>query len=255
MKQNGRMVEQSMRGFGLAAVGLASLFVGCASTHTTDHGKAVAAHQVPTRVEVGTPAEAGSPEAAPFAHHVSWPKAPEWSGNAASYLMASGTDAQGVWVEGKGYFRGTLDEVYGDFVEPQIIGPVHLTKDIKLDHFVESETATTYVMHVKMRYIMSIEFDLSARVTPLMSEGRRTGWVYQSQKTAGTRFIEKISDRIVVRALEGDWFSVEFQSLNRATMDKEAEARGHLESLFGHWDARTQSRGMKGDVASSALTP
>ena len=145
--------------------------------------------------------------------------------------------------------------MYGDFVEPQIIGPVHLTKDIKLDHFVESETATTYVMHVKMRYIMSIEFDLSARVTPLMSEGRRTGWVYQSQKTSGTRFIEKISDRIVVRALEGDWFSVEFQSLNRATMDKEAEARGHLESLFGHWDARTQSRGMKGDVASSALTP
>lgn len=152
----------------------------------------------------------------------------------ADFFIRSGK-SDGVWVEGKGYFRGTLEGVYADLIDPLIIGPVHLTKDIERGALLETPSRTTYTMHVRMRYIFSIEFDLAAEIVPLYEGENQVGWYYHSEKVAGTRFISRISTRLIVRVIDGGRFEVSFQSVNEATMDKENEARGHLEGLFKYW--------------------
>lgn len=170
---------------------------------------------------------------APFANRIEWPSLSE-AAKAPVYQLKSGADGQ-VWVEGKGYFKNHLDGIYADFIDPLVIGPIHMTKNIVRDQFVESENKTSYVMHVKMKYIMTIEFDLSITVEKLYDGDQYVGLLYQSQKIAGTRFIETISDTILVKKVDDNFVSVEFSSINVATMDKEKEAREHLEYLFEYW--------------------
>lgn len=156
--------------------------------------------------------------------------------------IQSGKDDDGVWVEGTGFFYGTLSQVYDDLTNPLVIGPVHLTKKITADSWNRSENKTSYVMHVKMRYIMSIEFDLTALLRPFYDGETLRGWTYISEKTAGTRFLTKITTRVLVEAVSDNAFRVDFHSENEATMDKESEARAHLEALFQYWMNASQSR-------------
>lgn len=180
----------------------------------------------------------------PFADRVSWPEFNPETATEPVYEIKSGV-GDNVWIEGKGYFRGSLEDVYRDLTDAMVIGPTHMTQDIVRDEFVETPDLTSYVMHVKMKYIFSIKFDLSAALQPIYSGNEQGGWLYHSKKTAGTTFIQMINDTIVIEALENGWFKVEMQSLNEATKNKEDEARGHVEALFGYWAEASSGRGVK----------
>ena len=147
-----------------------------------------------------------------------------------------------VWVEGKGFFKGTLQEVYQDLIDPMIVGPIHMTKDIVQDDLVQTDLLTTYVMHVKVKYILTVEFDLTASLEPLYDGDKQTGWIYQNEKTSGSSLLSVISTYILIREQDNGWFSVEFLSLNKAAQNKESESRGHLEALFSYWEKASKTR-------------
>ncbi|MBQ8037464.1 MAG: hypothetical protein IJ268_10760 [Proteobacteria bacterium] len=174
-----------------------------------------------------------------FTPHTAWPDMP--ADHSPVYNINSGTD-DAVWVEGKGYFKGSLDDVYADLTNVMIIGPNHLTEDIVRDEFVETPNRTTYTMHVKMKYVLSIKFDLGAIIDALYDGQTRVGLLYHNEKTAGTTFLKMISTTLVIKQLPDGMFSAEALSLNKATQDKEDEARKHIETLFGYWAIQSQSR-------------
>ncbi|MBR4984845.1 MAG: hypothetical protein IKY83_03765 [Proteobacteria bacterium] len=175
----------------------------------------------------------------PFANRVEWP---EMSADQTPvYQIQSGTD-DGVWVEGKGYFKGSLDDVYADLTDVSIMGPNHLTEDIVRDAFVETPNQTTYVMHIKMKYVLSISFDLGATIDTLYEGQDRAGYLFHNEKIDGTSFIKMISTTIVVKELPDHMFSVEMLSINKATQDKEDECRRFIQNLFGYWAIKSQSR-------------
>ncbi len=229
----------------------ASFFVaGCATTnhvHTGDvTSGAVPAISQPM-VAQGDETPVKTPQMSqiqPFADRVSWPEFNPETATEPVYEIKSGV-GDNVWIEGKGYFRGSLEDVYRDLTDAMVIGPTHMTQDIVRDEFVETPDLTSYVMHVKMKYIFSIKFDLSASLRPIYSGMEQSGWLYHSEKTDGTTFIQMIDDTIVIEALENGWFKVEMQSLNEATKNKEDEARGHVEALFGYWAEASGGRGVK----------
>lgn len=174
-------------------------------------------------------------EIAPFASRVAWPD------DKTGYAVESGVTDEGVWVEGKGYFWGTLDEVYRDFLDIRLMGPSYLTDDIAASDVHTSDVLTTYTLHIAMRMIFSVEFSLSVRIDSLYDDaGRRVGLRYASRKIDGTKFIQKIDEVIVVRAIDEGRFSAEFRSLNQATMNKEKETRKHIDDLFARWAAHPQ---------------
>ncbi|MCL2325226.1 MAG: hypothetical protein FWC40_01795 [Proteobacteria bacterium] len=173
----------------------------------------------------------------PLATRVQWPEKP--ATGYAAYNIASGKE-NGVWVEGRAFFRRSLDAIYGDLITPQIIGPLHMTNDFDQSGLSETPELTVYVLHVRMRYIMSIAFDLSWQIVPIVSGGLRVGYEVRGEKTEGSRHIERISNRFIILQLDDEWVSVEVQSLNRATMDKEDESRAYVEGLFARWEALSQ---------------
>lgn len=170
----------------------------------------------------------------PFANRVEWPQMPDNSDAPATFNITSGT-GDDVWVEGKGYFHGTLEDIYQDLTNEQIIGPTHMTRDIERAEFTQTELRTSYVMHIKMKYVLPIKFDLTATLEPIFENGELAGYLYHSEKTAGTTFIKVISDTLLVKKLSNNLFSAEFLSVNIAAQDREEEARGHAETLFGYW--------------------
>ena len=174
----------------------------------------------------------------PLATRVQWPERP--TTGYAAYRIASGKE-NGVWVEGRAFFRRTLDAIYGDLITPQIIGPLHMTNDFDQSGLSETPEHTAYVLHVRMRYIMNIAFDLTWQIVPIVSNGLRVGYEVRGEKTEGSRHIERISNRFIILQLDDEWVSVEVQSLNRATMDKEDESRAYVEGLFARWEALSQS--------------
>lgn len=172
-----------------------------------------------------------------FASRVSWPDFDPESAQKPVYNINSGVN-DGVWVEAKGYFRIPLDKVYEDLTDVTIMGPTYLTDDIKQKNLVKNPVLTTYEMDIKMRYIMSVEFSIGVRIEAFYdADGNLSGYLYNSNKSEGTRFIKKIDEQLVVRHIRDNWFSAEFKSLNVASMDKEEETRKHIESLFGRWEA------------------
>ena len=209
---------------------------GCATTQSSTRVSSTPPIQQPASTSGTTDLLKRMADVQEFTH-VAWPTKPDLQGNRCDSVIESGINDEGVWVEGRGYFKGSLDKVYDDFMDPNVMGPTYMTKDIVVDHVEKSPVLSTYTMHIKMRYIMSVEFDLGVSIDGLYDgEGNRVGLLYRSWKTDGTRFITRIDEAIVIRQLEDGWFSAEFQSLNVATMNKEEETRKHLESLFAHWN-------------------
>lgn len=211
--------------------------VGCASTQTTKSSQTLET-VVQNDAQPSPSARKTAADIAPILEHVTATTTLD-----APPVIDSGTDDDGVWVEGSGIFTGSLDDVYSDLVDPLVIGPVHMTKDIAISDFASSNTRTTYVMHVKMRYILSVEFDLTALIEPFYDDiGNQIGWTYTSEKLSGSRFLTKVTTRLIVRKHGDNAFQVDFKSENVATMNKEAEARKHLETLFDYWKNKSLER-------------
>ena len=220
------------------------LLSACASTKSTE------STQVQTAATVGPDSSEAQQSSGsmlvhesdlkPFADRIQWPEKPALDDANAqpSYVIESGVD-EGVWLEGKGYFRGTVEDIFKTFINYEIMGPTYMTKDVVVDEYKESEVLTTYVMHVKLRYIMTVEFDVGVSIDAIYdSEDNIIGYRYSSSKKSGTRFITRIEETIVAKKLDDNWFSVEAKSLNVATMNKEEETRKHLETLFGYWSGK-----------------
>lgn len=228
------------------------MFTGCATTKTDTASPAISVPQAQPEIQEQTVSE--PPKGIqmsftqPFANRVEWPKMPENADNSASFNITSGT-GDDVWVEGKGYFHGTLDDVYQDLTNEQIIGPTHMTRDIERAEFTQTELKTSYVMHIKMKYVLPIKFDLTATLEPIFENGELAGYLYHSEKTAGTTFIKVISDTLLVKKLDNNMFSAEFLSVNKATQDREEEARGHAETLFSYWDEAGKNRYSQSNAA------
>ena len=225
----------------------ACILAGCATTQNAEPKTTAASAAVPApqTTESTTPKTIAPhlqiSDIQPIADRVEWPAAPAAETAVPASNIQSGI-ADNVWVEGKGFFRGTLQDVYNDLTDVMVIGPTHMTQNIERDEFVQTDALTSYVMHVKMKYILSVEFDLTAKLEPVFDGETQVGWFYQSDKTAGTRFIQMISDTIIIRQIENGWFSVEMRSLNQATQDKEKEARAHVETLFSYWQEASAAR-------------
>ncbi|MBQ9817659.1 MAG: hypothetical protein IJM59_09415 [Proteobacteria bacterium] len=226
----------------------ACILAGCATTQNAEPKTTITSAAVPATQTTTEPATTQTAvphlqisDFQPIANRVEWPAAPAPETTVPTSNIQSGV-ADNVWVEGKGFFRGTLQDVYNDLTDVMVIGPTHMTQNIERDEFVQTDALTSYVMHVKMKYILSVEFDLTAKLEPVFDGETQVGWFYQSDKTAGTRFIQMISDSIIIRQIENGWFSVEMRSLNQATQDKEKEARAHVETLFSYWQEASAAR-------------
>lgn len=224
----------------------ACLATACATTTPAPNPAVAIQPQAPqneaaesTETQPETPPGLTFNDLQPFANRVAWPDMP--TDQTPVYNIESGID-DGVWVEGKGYFKGSLDNLYADLTDAMVVGPNHLTEDIVRDDFVETPNQTTYVMHIKMKYVMSIKFDLGATLDTLYEGQNRAGYLFHDEKIDGTSFIKMISTTIVVKALPDNMFSVEIQSLNKAAQDKEDEARKYIQTLFGYWAIKSQER-------------
>ena len=170
-----------------------------------------------------------------FAARVTWPAFDATTAQKPEYIIKSGVE-DGVWVEAKGYFKRSLEDVYKDLIDVQIMGPTYMTKDIVQKELVQNPVLTTYNMDIKLKYIMTVEFSLGVRIEALYGEDDAIGgYKYNSSKLSGTSFITTIDEQIVIRSIDNGWISVEFKSLNEATMNKENETRKHIESLFERW--------------------
>lgn len=241
--------KESMKKHFPLLIASACLATACATTTTPAPNPAVAvqpqAPQSETQTSEGTEQQPETPpgltfnDIQPFANRVAWPDMP--ADQTPIYNIESGID-DGVWVEGKGYFKGSLDDLYADLTDIKVIGPNHLTEDIVRDAFVETPNQTTYVMHIKMKYVLSIAFDLGVTLDTLYDGQNRAGYLFHNEKIDGTSFIKMISTTIVAKALPNGMFSVEMQSLNKAAQDKEDECRKFIQNLFGYWAIRSQER-------------
>ncbi len=218
---------------------LCSLFIqsGCyTNQNTTQTAANVQTPIAPQAAENNSNVVLKDTDIQEFASRVQWPEFDLSTAQAPVFTIDSGVN-DGVWVEAKGYFHIPLDQIFQDLTDVQVMGPTYLTNDIVQKDLVNNQVLTTYTMDIKMRYIMSVEFSIGVRIEAFYdAQGQLKGYVYQSNKSDGTRFITRIDESLVVRQLENNWFSVEFQSLNVATMNKEEETRKHIESLFDRWN-------------------
>lgn len=141
----------------------------------------------------------------------------------------------GVLVQGIAYIRSSLPELYRDMTTAEVIGPRHMTNDIVQDLFEETPLLTSFTLHVKVKYILTVEFDLEWRIEPVFEDGKHVGYVAEAHKTSGTRYISEITNHVQVLEVEPSLFKLEITSFNRATMDKEEEAKGYVTGLFDYW--------------------
>ncbi len=164
---------------------------------------------------------------------VQWPAKPTEDQCAASVIETSEED--GVLIEGRAYIRRSLDELYGDLITPEIIGPRHMTQDFVQDLFEETPLKTSFTLHVQMKYILTIQFDLAWTVEPVFENGKRVGYYATAEKTEGTRYIKQISNRLTILEEEPGLLSVEISSANHASMNKVDESKGYVVGLFDFW--------------------
>ena len=164
-----------------------------------------------------------------FASRVEWPG---FDANAPVYVIESGSNKDGAWFEGKGFFRLSSEDILRDMGDPMIMGPSNVTQNLSRRNSTEDAGGQRYDLHVEMSYIMTVEFDLTVQI-------HTTGDVihYESHKTAGTSMIKRIDEIIDVHVLPGGWCSVAFQSRYDALVVKEKETRNHFEELFARWAA------------------
>lgn len=163
------------------------------------------------------------------APRAAWPNSP--TNEYATYVIESGVD-NGVWVEGKGYFKMTPDDAYQHFIDPQIIGPLHMTKTFERTDFSENNGCASFLLKVKMKYILSIEFELSHSIYPISTDRLDIGFIMHVKKSSGTSHIKEITNTFIVKKFNDDYISIEAQSLNKATMNKPDETRQAVSGIF-----------------------
>ena len=162
-----------------------------------------------------------------FASRVAWP---EFDSKAPIYAIESGSNDDGAWFEGKGFFHLSIDDILQDMGDPMIMGPSNVTQTLTRRNSSGDAANQQYDLHVEMNYIMTVEFDLTVQINTTNDAIH-----YESHKTAGTSLIKRIDEIIEVQALPDGWCSISFQSRYDALVVKEKETRQHFEDLFARW--------------------
>ncbi len=165
-----------------------------------------------------------------FETRVSWPEFDIAHADKAVYAIESGSNSEGAWFEGKGYFHGSLEAFVRDMNDPMIMGPSNVTKMLSRQNAIDQEDKHHYDLHVEMDYIFTVEFDITVDID-VSAEGIH----YESHKTRGTSVIKRLDEVIEIKKLSDEWYSVSFQSKYDALVVKEKETREHFELLFARW--------------------
>ena len=165
-----------------------------------------------------------------FETRVSWPEFDISHADKAVYDIESGSNNEGAWFEGKGYFRGSIEGFVRDMNEPLIMGPSNVTQALSRRNALDEEAKHHYDLHVEMDYIFTVEFDLTVDI-----DVKSDGIHYESHKTRGTSVIKRIDEIIEIKKISDEWFSIAFQSRYDALVVKEKETREHFEELFARW--------------------
>lgn len=169
-----------------------------------------------------------------FETRVVWPEFDIGHADKAVYAIESGSNSEGAWFEGKGYFRGTIEQFVRDMNEPLVMGPSNVTQALSRRNGLDDETKHHYDLHVEMDYIFTIEFDITVDI-----DVKPDGIHYESHKTNGTSVIKRLDEIIVINKVSDGWFSIAFQSRYEALVVKEKETREHFEELFARWSGET----------------
>ena len=167
-----------------------------------------------------------------FNTRVPWPEFDSATAEKAVYAIESGSNSEGAWFEGKGFFRGNIEQFVRDMNDPLIMGPSNVTKALSRRNATDGDVKHRYDLHVEMDYIFTVEFDLTVDI-----DVSADGIHYESHKTNGTSMIKRIDEIIAIRKISDDWFGVAFQSRYDALVVKERETREHFEELFARWGA------------------
>lgn len=169
-----------------------------------------------------------------FETRVAWPEFDISRADKPVYAIESGSNGEGAWFEGKGYFRGTTEQFVRDMNEPLIMGPSNVTQALSRRNALDDETKHHYDLHVEMDYVFTIEFDLTVDI-----DVRPDGIHYESHKTNGTSVIKRIDEIIEIHKVSDGWFGIAFQSRYDALVVKEKETREHFEALFARWSGES----------------
>jgi len=184
---------------------------------------------------------------------IDWPSMPG-AEDCATNIVTSAVD-DGVLVQGRAYVKRSLDDIYGDLITPLIIGPVHMTTDIELRSLEETPLKTTFVLQNTIKYIMTVDLELTWTIEPVFENGRRVGYYGTAEKTNGSWQIKQISNKLQILEIEPGLVSVEITSFNRAAMDKEEESKTYVTKLFDFWSKAChmpQNASATGDAAEAA---
>ncbi len=165
--------------------------------------------------------------------NIEWPAMPGVDECATNIVTSAADD--GVLVQGRAYVRRSLDDIYGDLITPLIIGPVHMTTDIVMKSIEETPLKTTFVLQNTIKYIMTIDLELTWTIEPVFENGRRVGYYGTAEKTDGSWQIKQISNKLQILEVEPGIVSVEITSFNRAAMNKEEESKTYVTKLFDFW--------------------
>ena len=165
-----------------------------------------------------------------FESRVEWPAFDIKHADKSVYAIESGSNDEGAWFEGKGFFRGTSEAFVRDMNDPMIMGPSNVTQALSRQNATDEPTKHHYDLHVEMDYVFTVAFDLTVDISVTAD-----GIHYESHKTSGTSMIKRIDEIIEIQSLSDGWYSIAFQSRYDAVIVKEKETRAHFEELFAHW--------------------
>ena len=220
----------------ITTVAAAVLSAGCATTSpVVVPVESLRTEPVVVPATTSETAEAGIQKSSlsSFTTLVQWPDRPP-ENDCASFVVKNEVN-DGVLIEGRAYVRRTLDDIYGDIITPDIIGPVHMTREITRDAFEETPLKTTFVLHSRIKYIITLDLDLTWTIEPVFENGKRVGYYATAEKTGGTGQIKQISNKLQILEIEPGLVSAEISSFNKAIMNKTEESKAYVTMLFDVW--------------------
>ena len=171
-----------------------------------------------------------------FESRVAWPEFDAATATEPVFAIESGTNSEGAWFEGKGYFRGSIEGFAKDMGDPMVMGPSNVTEALSKRNERIDGSKHHFDIHVEMDYLFTVEFDLTVDIAVEADSIH-----YESHKTSGFSMIDRIDEIILVRKMPNNWYSVEFKSRYDAVVIKEEVTKAHFEILFARW---AQNKGL-----------
>lgn len=171
-----------------------------------------------------------------FDSKVVWPDVNLKTVTNAVYHQESGSDNQGVWFEGKGFFMGKPDDIYHDLLDPKVMGLSNMTQSLEKKYIRETDQSATYLIHVEMDNEIKLNFDVDVWINcELDKKGAKWLITYDSHKFGGGSIIKNMHEYMIIEAMNQNWFRVFYQSRYNASVLKSEDISKHYEAIFERW--------------------